>query len=274
LERLGLEIHYAPEAVAYHDHMMDLASFSVREFGVGRSAVILYRKHPDLDALIDVRWIGSTIDGVEELMNRPALLEKVRAVDAQGDLFLTGLARSLEDVLAVPDVAESGLTPTTRPEHLTAALDALYAAIFDLARTRGKVHEWFANVENTEKREAAKSLVGCIRKLDFLSQHADRITMPDDAPAQTGEIDELRTKLLALEGEAGTPWVRHTGERPAGRFLRIVPRSVRQRVAMPLRTADLAVQTRLHGRRRWLTAYLHLRNGLRRVVRGEPKARP
>jgi GT2 family glycosyltransferase len=273
LERLGLEIRYAPEAVAYHDHMMDLASFSEREFGVGRSAVILYRKHPNLDPLIDVRWIGSTIDGVEELMNRPALLEKVKAVDMQGDLFLTGLAHSLEDVLAVPDVVESGLTPTTKPERVTAALDALYGAIFELARTRGKVDEWFANVENAEKRDAAKSLVGCTRKLEFLSRHADRARALDGASAPTGLIDELRAKLEALEGEVGVPWVRPEGERTAGRVLGIVPRTVRQRLAMPLRAADLALQSRLHDRRRWLTAYLYVRNRLRRVARGEPRAR-
>jgi hypothetical protein len=273
LERHGLEIRYAPEAVAYHDHMMDLTSFSERESGVGRSAVILYRKHPDLDPLIDVRWIGSTIDGVEELMNRPAVLEKVKAVDTQGELFLTGLARSLEDVLAVPDVVQSGLTPTTKPERLTAALDALYGAIFDLARTRGKVDEWFANVENAERRDAAKSLVGCTRKLEFLSQHADRTRALDDAPVPTGVVDELRAKLQALEEEVGSPWVRRAGERTAGRFLGIVPRTVRQRVAMRLRAADLALQARLHGRRRWLTVYLHVRNRLRRVVRGESKTR-
>jgi hypothetical protein len=232
----------------------------------------LYRKHPALDPLIEVRWIGSTVDGVEELMNRPELLEKVKAVDAQGDLFLAGLARSLEDVTAVPEVAASGLTATTSPERLTAALETLYAAVFDLARTRGKVDEWYAGVESAEKREAAKNLVGCIRKLDFLSRHADGMGTLDLAPSATGVIDELRGKLEGLEGEAGTSWVRPATERPARGFLGIVPRTVRQRVAMPLRAADLALQARLHGRRRWLTAYLQIRNRLRRVVRGESNA--
>jgi glycosyltransferase involved in cell wall biosynthesis len=276
LERLGLNIRYAPEAVAYHDHAMDLASFAEREFGVGRSAVILYRKHPGLDPLIDVRWIASTVDAVEELMNQPALLEKVKAVDEQGDLFLSGLARSLEDVLAVPDVAPSALAPAASPERLTAALDALYAAIFDLARVRGKVDEWFANVASSEKREAAKSLVGCIRKLEFLSNHADGMRTLDVEAGRGHRIDELRATLQGLQGEAGRSWVRSTGERPAERparrFVGMVPGKVRQRVAMPLRAADLALQTRLHGRRRWLTLYLQIRNRLRRVVRGDSHA--
>jgi GT2 family glycosyltransferase/glycosyltransferase involved in cell wall biosynthesis len=271
LERLGLELHYAPEALAYHDHVMNLADFEEREFKVGRSAVILYRKHPALDQLIEVRWIDALVECVEELMRRPELLDKVRALDTQGDAFLGGLARSLEEILAVPDVAESGLTPTTRSERVITALDTLYAAIFDVARTRGKVDEWFANVESAEKREAARRLVGCIRKLDFLARQADSMRTVS-AVAKAGQIDELRAGLEALERDAQHPWVRPTAVRAAGRFHRIVPRTVRQRLAMPLRATDLAVQARLHSRPRWLRTYLQMRNRLRRVVRGEPKA--
>ncbi len=271
LERLGLEIHYAPGALAYHDHVMDLPDFAEREFKVGRSAVVLYRKHPALDPLIEVRWVESLVEGVEELMRRPALMDKVRALDTQGDALLTGLARSLEGILAVPDVARSGLTPATRSDKVMTALESLYAAIFDVARTRGKADEWFANVECAEQREAARRLAGCIRKLDFLAKHAVGVQTLPDAPATAGEIDGLRAGLHALERESQRPWARPAGPRPTGGLQGIVPRSVRQRLAMPLRATDLAVQARLHRRPRWLKTYLRVRNGLRRVVRGEPK---
>jgi hypothetical protein len=272
LERLGLEIHYAPQAVAYHDHAMDLASFSEREVAVGRSAVILYRKHPGLDPLIEVRWIAAIVDAVETVMNRPSLLDQVKAADRQGDVFLTELARSLEELLEIPDVAESGLVAESSPDRLKTALDAVYAEIFGLARTRGKVEEWFANVESLSKREVAKTLASCIRKLEFLSQHTDRIRTLDMVAVEPVAIDELRAKLHALEHEMGDPWIRPSGSRPRGRFLRVVPERVRQRVVMPLRTADLAVQSRLQGRHPWLGLYLGIRNQIRRVVRREPHA--
>jgi GT2 family glycosyltransferase len=273
LERLGLEIHYAPEAVAYHDHAMELASFSEREAGVGRSAVILYRKHPSLDPVIEVTWIAAMVEPVEALLERPVLLEQVRAVDVQGDQVLTGLARALENLLEIPEVGASGLPDATSVDQVKAALDVLYGAIFDLARTRGKVEEWFANVENAATPEVARTLAGCIRKLEFLSKHRNGIRTIHAAAVETAAMEDLRTKLQALEREAGSSWVRPSGARPGDTFLHLVPSSVRQRVAMPLRAVDLALQAHLHSRPRWLNLYLAMRNQLRRVVRGEAPAK-
>lgn len=268
LERLGLEIHYAPDALAYHDHVMDLDDFEEREFKVGRSAVVLYRKHPALDPLIEVRWIESTVEGVDELMRRPDLLDKVRALDAEGHAFLTGLARSLESVLDAADSAGSGVTTGTGFERANDALDVLYAAVFDAARTRGKADEWFAGVESADTRDAARRLVGCIRTLDFLARHADGLSSVDAAAVPAGRVQDLRASLQALERESQHPWVRAAAPRP--RLHAMVPRTVRQRLATPLRATDVAVQQRLHGRPRLLSTYLRVRNGLRRAVRGGP----
>jgi glycosyltransferase involved in cell wall biosynthesis len=48
LEKRGLRIRYNEKALTYHNHAMTLSSFSQRMKLVGRSAVILVRKHPEL----------------------------------------------------------------------------------------------------------------------------------------------------------------------------------------------------------------------------------
>ena len=55
----GLTIKYAERARAFHDHSMDLASFSRREFGAGEMAVVFYRKHPA--KIHSCRYAGSPI---------------------------------------------------------------------------------------------------------------------------------------------------------------------------------------------------------------------
>src|SRR5262249_29015473 len=98
LEARGLEIRYDGNARAYHDHFMDLESFSRREYNVGQMAVVFYRKHPQLDDLLAVRWIGDWVDAVDALVARPELLARVKAFDAETDRFLVALERSLEEL--------------------------------------------------------------------------------------------------------------------------------------------------------------------------------
>src|SRR5207249_3266901 len=99
LARIGLRISYAQDARAYHDHWMDLESFGEREFKVGEMAVVFYRKHPSLDALVGVRWIGEWTDVAERLVAQPPLLEKLRRIDAETDSFFSSLARTFDGLL-------------------------------------------------------------------------------------------------------------------------------------------------------------------------------
>ncbi|GAB4237150.1 MAG: glycosyltransferase family 2 protein [Acidobacteriota bacterium] len=48
LQRAGLRLHYEAEALAWHHHPTDFASFCRRQVQVGRSAWRFYRKHPEL----------------------------------------------------------------------------------------------------------------------------------------------------------------------------------------------------------------------------------
>ncbi len=50
LTRQNLRILYNPQAIAYHEHPMAPKSFSKKATRIGYSRVILYQKHPELDA--------------------------------------------------------------------------------------------------------------------------------------------------------------------------------------------------------------------------------
>lgn len=54
LEANGLKIRYNARAVTRHYHRMTVDSFARRQYGVGRSGAIFYRKHPNLAHFLGV----------------------------------------------------------------------------------------------------------------------------------------------------------------------------------------------------------------------------
>ena len=66
LEKRGLKIRYNAAAVTRHYHQMTVDSFARRQFTVGKSGAIFYRKHPELGHFL----------GVEEVKTRPLADEK------------------------------------------------------------------------------------------------------------------------------------------------------------------------------------------------------
>lgn len=66
LDALGLKIRYNARAVTRHYHPMTVDSFARRQYSVGRSGAIFYRKHPDLAGFL----------GVHELETRPLATER------------------------------------------------------------------------------------------------------------------------------------------------------------------------------------------------------
>jgi GT2 family glycosyltransferase/glycosyltransferase involved in cell wall biosynthesis len=266
LQQRGLTVHYRREALAFHDHWMDLDTFSRREYKVGQMAVVFYRKHPRIDELLHVRWIGDWMDAVEKLMAQPALLERVRALDAQTDQFLVALERSLEELMALQSslAAEAG-TRALSPDSLRSALHTTLALIFDAQRTRGKVEEWYAGVEDRGKVQVATSLIGCLRKLDFLS-------------ANRRDLQRMGTGIAWLDSEVGTlkahahELTRQLGGPTETRGSRLLSAErmggLRGRVFRTLRTADLRLQRMLREQQRpgWLATYQRMRNRLKRVL--------
>src|SRR5206468_7161873 len=62
LDKLGLKIRYNAKAVTRHYHPMSVDSFARRQYTVGKSGAIFYRKHPELGHFL----------GVHELPTPPA----------------------------------------------------------------------------------------------------------------------------------------------------------------------------------------------------------
>lgn len=54
LDSLGLKIHYNASAVTRHHHPMNVDTFARRQYTVGKSGAIFYRKHPELGHFLGV----------------------------------------------------------------------------------------------------------------------------------------------------------------------------------------------------------------------------
>jgi len=272
LEPRGLRITYVKDALVHHDHPMDLAAFSRREYNVGRMAVVFYRKHPAIDDMLQVRWIGDWADAVDRLAAQPALLERVKELDAHTDSFFSALAQSLEDLkrLELPAVSAlpQGALP---PDRLTTTLHAVLGVIFDAQRTRGKVHEWYAGVDDQVKVEAAKTLLGCMRKLDFMTANPSELArLRSGAHPLGGDVvGDLRARVVELERELGIGPLRRPGARDGGGRMRALLRKtiLRRGVTARLRAADIYLQETLKRRGgAQLAHYQRIRNRLRRLL--------
>jgi GT2 family glycosyltransferase len=81
MDRLGLKIRYNASAVTRHHHPMTVDSFARRQYTVGKSGAIFYRKHPELGHFL----------GVHELETRRLAdarqLEKLRWKARLGERF-------------------------------------------------------------------------------------------------------------------------------------------------------------------------------------------
>ena len=273
LEPRGLRLTYVPGALVYHDHPMDLAGFSKREYNVGRMAVVFYRKHPKIDDMLQVRWIGDWVDAVERLAAQPALLAQVREIDRRTDSFFAGMARSLEDLMKLDLRLDSVLPRTPQPaERMTSTLHAVLGVIFDVERTRGKVHEWYAGVDDPDKIDAAKTLLGCMRKLDVLTANPSELArLRTSANPLGGEgAGDLRARVTELERELGIGRLARPGTSDAagGGVKSLLRKAIfRRSVASRLRAADIYLQEALKRRGGpQLAQYQRLRNSLRRML--------
>lgn len=81
LDAKGLKIRYNAKAITRHHHPMSVDSFARRQYTVGKSGAIFYRKHPELGHFL----------GVHELETRPLAepkqLEKLRFKAHMGERF-------------------------------------------------------------------------------------------------------------------------------------------------------------------------------------------
>jgi glycosyltransferase involved in cell wall biosynthesis len=107
LDARGLKIHYNARAVTRHYHPMNVDSFARRQYTVGRSGAIFYRKHPELAGFLGVHELETrTLADERRLSNlrrRARLGEKFRILAANRvfeTLMREHYLRGLRDGLA------------------------------------------------------------------------------------------------------------------------------------------------------------------------------
>jgi glycosyltransferase involved in cell wall biosynthesis len=117
LDALGLKIRYNAQAVTRHYHPMTVDSFARRQYTVGRSGAIFYRKHPELAGFLGVHELETrTLANdrhLAHLRRRARLGERFRLL-ATNRVFETLMRehylRGLRDGLAAVASTESGKT--------------------------------------------------------------------------------------------------------------------------------------------------------------------
>ena len=108
LDALGLKIRYNASAVTLHYHEMTVDSFARRQYTVGRSGAIFYRKHPELAGFLGVHELETRTLADERrlahLRRRARLGERFRVL-ATNRVFETLMRehylRGLRDGLAL-----------------------------------------------------------------------------------------------------------------------------------------------------------------------------
>jgi glycosyltransferase involved in cell wall biosynthesis len=107
LDSFGLKIRYNAKAVTRHHHPMTVDSFARRQYTVGRSGAIFYRKHPELAGFLGVHELETRTLADERRMSylrrRARLGERFRVL-ATNHIFETLMRehylRGLRDGLA------------------------------------------------------------------------------------------------------------------------------------------------------------------------------
>jgi hypothetical protein len=89
-------------------------------------------------------------------------------------------------------------TSARQSADFKAMLDNVLTAIFTMDATRGHVQEWYANVEDQGKTEAAKTIIGLFRGMDSLSYRA-REAAADRERALLERVSAQQQAINALE---------------------------------------------------------------------------
>ncbi len=262
----GLRIHYAVNAVAVHDHWMDLESFAQREFGAGEMAVVFYRKHPGEDVHLQVRQVTELVAPAAVLCDQPDLLRRLEAFDAQTDVLLRSLAGSLEALSDLGAPPALGTTDAVSADRLRVTLHTVLGVIFDVERIRGKLQEWYRGVNDPSALKAAQTLGAVVRKMEFLNSDAGRTGPVQSAVGPLGGsvVTDLGGRLATIPG-LHVPPTASTKRRWKARVRRFV---VRPGIITRLLAADRYVETRLQasGQATLLIGYRRLKGRARRLL--------
>jgi GT2 family glycosyltransferase len=194
----GLHIQYGPAARVSHDHWMDLDSFMERERRAGAMAVVFYRKHPGFDEHLQVRWIADLVEPAAALTTQPELLSRLEAFDRETDTLLRSLATSLEGLMAIGRPRDAAPASSVPIDKVRAALHQVFTVIFDVQRTRGKLTEWFSNVDDPDAARPARILGSVLIKVEFLTNSPE--SLPLASPLDVQAVADLRSRLAQIPG--------------------------------------------------------------------------
>lgn len=250
LQRRGLTLHYADGARAVHDHTIDVEGFVSREERAGEMAVHLYRKHPELDHLVQVAFLTRPLQAVDRLMDS-AVVERLVDTAAQADGLLRRTAASID----------SDARAKRRPA--AALRQDMWFVVFSAARLRGKVRALVGAADGA-RLAAAEALVAGLRELEFMDRAGTQIAgiaPPEVAPLLhqiAGQAAWVRREVEAL---GGVPVPRTTG---VNRGLRRL--ATHRYASGALRSLDVLIELRLQRSNlaRTLARYRALRGALKR----------
>jgi hypothetical protein len=156
----------------------------------------------------------------------------------------------------------------TPGDRLRAALHNVFRVIFDVERTRGKLHEWYSTVADPAQVRAAQTLAAVLRKIEFLNSTALRTA------ALSGGLSSLDASDLTalgnrLAGGVGTtPDGARNHFRARGALKRRLRRLVMNATTLStLLAMDHFMETRLQSvRPSWLASYRRVRTRIRRAL--------
>ncbi len=232
----------------------------------GEMAVVFYRKHPGQDDQLQVQWMADLVEPAAALAAQPDLLRQLEAFDRQTDALLSSLASSLESMTMIGQAHDAPGT-TLSAGRLRAALHNVLRVLFDVHRTRGKLQEWYANVEDPSRVKAAQTLATAMRKIEFLTSNADQLggTQLGALVPDPGMIATLRTHIGHVI-PAQPPGEAHSGSQPFARRLRgmVINPAMLSRLLAVDRRVSAWLQT--PERRRWLERYQRVRSRVRRAL--------
>jgi hypothetical protein len=131
------------------------------------------------------------------LRQQPELLARLEAFDRESETMLRSTAASLDGLAAINSGAGSGDSPAVPNDRVRAALYAVFAVIFDVQRTRGKLAEWFSMVDDADAVRAAQILGSVSRKIEFLTSG----TVPaGPLPVDAQVVADMRGQLAQIPG--------------------------------------------------------------------------
>ena len=142
--------------------------------------------------------------------------------------------------------------------------------IFDIQRTRGKIQEWFDNVDDPAKARAAQTLASVTRKIEFLNVDAEALgpLATEVLPFDRGAVADLSGRLAAVEGMAALWADRERGAVPQGIKRKLRRLFVNSLLLSRARQADRFIEARFQSwqQQRWLEHYRRLRGRIRDIV--------